>query len=141
MSRLTDMGTESFLLASSLLGVVAQRLVRVLCNRCKEAYEVPDESPLRFLPGLPEGPLTLHRARGCGFCDQIGYKGRVAIFEVLPITARLRELIAQRASAAAIQEEALRAGVMRTLWLTGLEKALSGVTSIEEVQKVAFAEA
>lgn len=141
VSRLIDMGTEPFLLASSLLGVVAQRLVRVLCSRCKEAYTVADDSPLRYLPGIPEGPLTLFRAKGCGFCDQIGYKGRVAVFEVLPINARLRELIAQRASATVIQEEAIRAGLTRTLWLTGLEKAFKGETSVEEVQKIAFAEA
>ena len=141
VSRLIDMGTEPFLLASSLLGVVAQRLVRVLCSRCKEPYTVPEDSPLRFLPGIPAGPLTLYRAKGCGFCDQIGYKGRAAIFEVLPANARIRELIAQRATAAVVQDEAMQAGLTRTLWYTGLEKAFSGDTSIDEVQKIAFAEA
>lgn len=141
VGRLVDMGVEPFLLASALLGVVAQRLVRVLCPRCKEPYAVPPDSPVRYLPGMPEGPLTLYRPKGCGFCGHLGYQGRQAIFEVLPITPRLREMVVARASPTAIQDEALHSGLMRGLWSTGLEKALSGLTSIEEVQKVAFAEA
>lgn len=141
VGRLIDMGTEPFLLASSLLGVVAQRLVRLLCTRCKESYQVPEDSAIRHLPGVPEGPLMLYRARGCGFCDQIGYRGRAAIFEVLAVNPAIRDLIAGRASSSVLQAEAIRAGLMRTLWLTGLEQALAGQTSLDEIRRVAFAEA
>lgn len=139
--RLTDMGVEPFLLSSSLLGVVAQRLVRLLCRRCAQPYSVPDESPLRQQPGVPEGPITLYRARGCGFCDQLGYKGRRAIFEVMPVDAAMADLLAARAPASALQAAAIGRGLMRSLWATGLEKALQGLTSLDEVQRVTFAEA
>lgn len=134
------MGVEPFLLASSLLGIVAQRLVRLLCNKCKQPYIVPDDSPIRYLPGVPKGPLQLYQANGCGFCEQTGYLGRQAIFELLPVTGPIRDMIMKQAPATAIQAEARRQG-MRTLWETGLEKVLQGVTSMEEVQRVAFMEA
>lgn len=141
VGRLAEMGGERYLLASSLLGVVAQRLVRVLCTRCKRPYQVPADSPFRHLPGFPHGPVTLWRPGGCGFCDHAGYAGRRAIFELLPITPRLADMIAGGATPAAIQAEAVAQGLMRTLWQTGLEQALAGMTSFEEVRKVAFAEA
>ncbi|MFZ5816330.1 MAG: GspE/PulE family protein [Bacillota bacterium] len=141
VGRLVDMGVEPFLLASSLLGVVSQRLIRVLCPRCKKPHEVPEQDPNRYLPGVPRtGPLTLYESVGCGFCDQLGYRGRNAIFELLPITGPVREMIIERRTAGEIQEYALKTGVMRTLWTTGLEKVLNGTTSLEELRRVAFAE-
>lgn len=140
VGRLIDMGIEPFLLASSLLGIMAQRLVRLLCKRCRQPYIIPDDDPARFLPGVPEGPLQLHRAKGCGFCEHTGYQGRYAIFELLQVTGEVRELIMKQAPASAIQAAARRHG-MRTLWDTGLEKVLAGETSIEELQRVAFMEA
>ncbi len=141
VGRLIDMGVEPFLLASSLLGVVSQRLIRTLCPRCKQAHEMAEDDPNRFLPGVPRtGPVRIHKAVGCGFCDQLGYRGRQAIFELLPVTAHLREMIIGRRTAGEIQEYALKAGIMRTLWSTGLEKVMSGTTSLEELRRVAFTE-
>ena len=140
VGRLIDMGVEPFLLASSLLGIMAQRLIRLLCKKCRQAYIVAEDDPIRYLPGVPQGPLTLHRAKGCGHCEQTGYQGRHAIFELLPVTGAVRELIMQQASAAAILAEARACG-MQTLWETGLARVLQGETSIDELQRVAFMEA
>lgn len=140
VGRLIDMGVEPFLLASSLLGIMAQRLIRLLCKKCRQPYIVADDDPIRYLPGVPQGPLTLYRAKGCGFCEQTGYQGRQAIFELLPVTGAVREQIMKQASAAAILTEARKQG-MQTLWETGLAKVLHGDTSIDELQRVAFMEA
>ena len=140
VGRLIDMGVEPFLLASSLLGFVAQRLMRRLCHRCRQPYIVPDDDRVRYLPGMPKGPLTLFRPKGCGFCDQTGYHGRQARFELLTVTGSIRDMIMHEASATEILNEAKQQG-MRTLWETGLDEVLKGATSMEELQRVAFMEA
>ncbi|MFZ5825201.1 MAG: GspE/PulE family protein [Bacillota bacterium] len=138
--RLTDMGVEPFLLASSLSGVLAQRLVRRLCQRCKQAY-VPDKEdpdyPLLESAGLID--LPLYKPTGCGHCDQTGYAGRLALVELLPINGDIRELVARRATAAEIDAAARQAG-MRTLWQDGLVKAWKGLTTLEQVKRVALTE-
>lgn len=136
VSRLVEMGVEPFLLGSSLLGVVAQRLVRLLCTRCKESYTLSDEDPDRLLLG-DNGPF--YQARGCGFCEQTGYMGRQAIFEVLQVGRAARELIARRGTADEIQRRAIEAG-MQTLWENGLSLVRAGVTTVDEIRRVAFAE-
>lgn len=138
-SRLIDMGIEPFLIASSLLAVLAQRLVRLLCQRCREPWAVPADDPVRCLPGMPAGPLQLYRPRGCGFCGHVGYRGQVAIFELLEISGPVRSLIMQRAAAEQIQAAGVQAG-MHPLWQRGMELCLEGRTSVEELQRVAFAE-
>ncbi len=138
--RLLDMGVEPFLLASSLSGVLAQRLVRRLCPRCRETY-VPDrEDPdYQLLEQSGLAGATLYRPRGCGHCDRTGYAGRLALVELLPVNAEIRELITRREHAALILEAARKAG-MRTLWEDGLQKVTEGLTSLEQVKKVAFME-
>lgn len=138
--RLTDMGVEPFLLASSLAGILAQRLVRRLCPRCRAPYEVTPEDPDYPLLA-PEGMegATLFRPTGCGLCDRTGYSGRIALVELMPVTAAIRACMTGRAPAADLQAEACRAG-MRTIWQDGLRKARAGLTTLDQVKRVAFAE-
>jgi type IV pilus assembly protein PilB len=139
-SRLIDMGVEPFLLASSLTGVLAQRLVRRLCPRCRTPYLPTPEDP--DYPLLEAAGLTgveLYRPGGCGHCDRTGYSGRIALVELLPVTGAVRECITRQVSAADLQDAAVRNG-MRTLWQDGLLKAAAGQTTLEQVKRVAFAE-
>ncbi len=136
VTRLTDMGIEPFLIASSVEGLVAQRLVRKLCNKCKRPWKV-DERFLREvafpLDRLSEG--TICEQAGCEECRGTGFRGRTGIYEVLAVTDTIRPLIVQRASSAAIKQEAIKHG-MRTLRDDGWSKVLAGVTTIEEVVRV-----
>lgn len=127
VSRLVDIGIEPYLLAPSLLLVIAQRLIRKLCPECKEAYEPkPDE-----LKNLKIKPELLYRPKGCAKCGQIGYKGRLCIAEVMAANEEIKALINQRASFQKIKEVA-RAGGMQTLYESALKKAEMGLTSLEE---------
>jgi len=139
-SRLIDMGAEPFLLASALSGVLAQRLVRKLCQRCKQPYTPEYEDP-DYLVLEAEGlaGATLYRPGGCSYCDNTGYVGRTAVAELMVIRGDLRQLIARRATSAEIEAAARGAG-MRSLWRDGLEKALRGITTLEQVRRVALAE-
>ncbi len=138
VSRLLDMGIEPFLIASTILCVVAQRLARTLCAKCKIPVDLPEGDPARISLQL-EGPVTVYEAPGCSACGGTGFKGRLAIFEILEITPRIRQMIARQASAQDITAEALRSG-MRTLQKDGIEKALEGLTTLSEVQRVTYAE-
>ena len=136
IARLTDMGVPAFLLSSSLRLAVAQRLVRKVCMDCREPYEVDEESlaPYGHTPaGL--GRCTLYRGKGCAICHFTGMKGRSALYEVLPITPEIRSLILHSTFAGEIQDVARKQG-MRTLREAGLQKALEGVTTVEEVLRV-----
>lgn len=126
--RLLDMGVESFALASSLQLSVAQRLLRVLCKACREPTAVPPAVRERF--GLGEG--TLYHATGCEACHQTGYRGRMAVFELLPVTAAISGCIHDRTRADEIQRLAGRP----TLLQAGLAKVRAGLTSLEEVLRV-----
>ncbi len=138
ITRLIDMGVEPFLTASSVLGVVAQRLVRVICPDCKQAYTPEPNSPERlFLGRGPDDKLTLHRGTGCLRCGQTGYRGRLAIHEVMPVTPAIRELITRRASAGELSALARQEG-MTTMREDGIAKALAGKTTVEEVMRVAY---
>ncbi|MDQ6621748.1 MAG: type II secretion system ATPase GspE [Pseudomonadota bacterium] len=137
VNRLLDMGIEDYLLTSTIIGILAQRLVRTLCGHCKEAYvalpEVVEELMLdRF---APPGPITLYRAKGCAHCAQTGYTGRVSIIEMLPITDQLRSLVMKHATSTDLRNEAIRGG-MRTMYEDGLIKAVGGITTFEEVLRV-----
>ena len=106
VTRLVDMGVEPFLIASSLVGVLAQRLVRKLCPHCKQSYE-PDETQ-RELLGFTQGESTdVYRAKGCVECDHIGYQGRLGIYELVEINEGIRKLIHDQASEDALSNEAL----------------------------------
>ena len=141
VTRLDEMGVEPFLTASSLVGVLAQRLIRVLCPRCKEEIEITYEELLKSLPDFPHDgkkptdTIKIHKAKGCIACNNTGYKGRQGVFEFLQVTNEMRELIIKRASAAEIKELAIKQG-MHTLRQEGIDKILEGTTSVEEVLRV-----
>lgn len=131
--RLIDMGCEPFLIASSLLGVMAQRLIRVLCPHCKQAH-IPTDTELATLEvtrdQLPQGHI--YKAVGCGQCNQKGYSGRTVISELLIVTEDVRQLIMQRKDGGTIKRQAVQNG-MKTLRQDGIRKILNGITSIEEL--------
>jgi type IV pilus assembly protein PilB len=140
VARIVDMGIEPFLVASSVIGVVAQRLVRLLCPKCKTAYEPPVEVVTRYGLGRPGEPLpTIYKAVGCEACNNIGYKGRIGLFEIMPMEDDLRNLVVKNASADAIKRASIAMG-MRTLHLDGVAKVLAGMTSLEEMLRVVFVE-
>jgi type IV pilus assembly protein PilB len=133
VTRLLDMGVEPFLVSSSLHLVVAQRLVRRICSKCKREIEPPRESLRDLEGGSWEG--TLYGGTGCPECNYSGYRGRVAIYEVLPFGESLKELVFERASAAVIKKKACSLG-MKTLRASGIVKVRSGLTTLEEVFRV-----
>lgn len=130
--RLVEMGVEPFLIAPSLLGIVAQRLVRCICPQCKEDY-APKKSELAHLnlTDLPAG-MTVCKGRGCAACQQRGYKGRTGIHEVLVIDEAMRELISERAPVKTIDAHAKKMG-FTDLRYDGIKKVLSGQTTVEEL--------
>ncbi len=132
-TRLIDMGVEPYLVASTLEGVLAQRLVRILCPECKEPYE-PDQTKLP--PDFPRPvPRQLYRARGCRQCRDTGYAGRTGVFELLRTDERVRRMCVQRADASQIRQYAVQQGMM-TLRQCGWQKVLEGTTSVEEVIRI-----
>ena len=136
VTRLTEMDIEPFLVGSALDCVVAQRLARKLCDRCKEPYQAPPEElvSLRFAVEAGTSP-TLHRAVGCPSCSHTGYRGRIALHEVMPVTEEIERLAVARASSAEISRMAISQG-MTTLRQDGWAKVLMGLTSIEEILRV-----
>ncbi len=139
ITRLGDMGIETFLTASSLAGVVAQRLARILCPHCKEAYEINRDQILSNISDFPldegEEKLTLYRSKGCFRCSSTGYKGRVGVYELLLVNEEIRRLTLKHASSSEINDAAVAAG-MTTLRQDGLRKVKQGITSVEEIMRV-----
>ena len=131
--RLMDMGIEPYLLASSLVGVMAQRLVRRVCPECVTSVSVEPDTTERW--GVDMRTARLVRGSGCTWCNQSGYWGRMAIHEVKALTADLQKLIEQQVPEAALEEAAIAQG-MKPLWQDGLEKAQRGETTLEEVIRV-----
>ncbi len=137
VNRLLDMGVEDYLLTSTVIGILAQRLVRTLCPSCKEPHtalpEIVEQMGLaRF---SSEREITLYRPKGCPQCAQTGYTGRISIMEMLPITDPLRSLVMKHATASELKSEAVRGGML-TMYEDGLRKAVRGVTTFEEVLRV-----
>ncbi|MBI5050798.1 MAG: Flp pilus assembly complex ATPase component TadA [Nitrospirae bacterium] len=136
--RLLDFSIDRFLLSSSLFAVVAQRLVRKLCNICKEAYPV-SEKELRLFDLFEERDeykiSTAYRAKGCEACNRTGYMGRTVVGEIMIINDELRELITETVSLNKLKDTALRNGMV-TLRLNGIKKVIDGITSIEEIRRV-----
>jgi type IV pilus assembly protein PilB len=133
VSRLLNMGVEPFLVTASLNLVLAQRLARRICSECKEPAEKHPDALRRM--GMSEDQIaggTVYRGRGCRACNEMGYKGRVALYEVMPFTEDLKELVLQGASSAEIKAEMIRGGVS-SLRIAGINKILEGVTTPEEV--------
>ena len=132
-TRLIDMGIEPYLIASSLIGVTAQRLVRKICNECKEEYK-PNKFILKQI-GLEDYDGVFYKGRGCQVCGNSGYKGRIAVQEVLKIDDTIREMILQRRSSTEIKDYAVKNGTI-TLLQDAIDKAKKGITTIEEVIRV-----
>lgn len=138
ITRLIDMGIEPFLIASAVIGVLAQRLLRTICPKCKESYTPPADAIKRLGMKLdPNSKITFYRGRGCPNCKNCGYKGRIGIYELMPITDQIRDLILARASAYAIKEAAIEQG-MKTLRDDAMEKILLGHTTLEESLRVIY---
>jgi general secretion pathway protein E len=134
VNRLLDMGVEDYLLTSTVIGILAQRLVRKLCQHCKEAYvalpELVEQMRLRRYSNAAE--ITLWHAKGCSHCSQTGFSGRLSILEMMPMTDAIRSLVMKHENAAVLRAEAIRGGMV-TMYEDGLRKALAGVTTFEEV--------
>lgn len=139
ITRLLDMGVEPFLVSSSILGVCAQRLLRRICDKCKESYEVKGKELEGFGFKEKKDKVVLYRGKGCDNCDNLGYRGRLGIHELLVMNDDIRHLILKRASATEIKEAAIKAGMI-TLYEDGLNKALKGITTVEEVLSVTRAD-
>ena len=136
VTRLADMGIEPYLIADATVGVIAQRLVRRLCPTCKEEYE-PDEEEKEIL-GLPATDHTkIFRPKGCKFCDETGYKGRIGVYEIMEVTHDLKNVIARGGNADEIKEQALKDG-MNTLRMSATRYVMEGITSVTEMKKVSF---
>jgi type II secretory ATPase GspE/PulE/Tfp pilus assembly ATPase PilB-like protein len=133
ITRLLDMGIEGFLVSSSLIGILAQRLVRVICPACKELYK-PQQDVIDKMEFLPDNFATYYGA-GCEECRNTGYRGRTGIFELMAIDGEIRRLVIERASSDIIRKKAVSKG-MQVLRECGWEKVKQGVTTIEEVLRV-----
>jgi type IV pilus assembly protein PilB len=133
-TRLGEMGVEPFLMSSSTIGVIAQRLTRRLCQECKESY-TPDDIALQYMGLDPSKPLTFYRSKGCEKCSETGYRGRVGVYEVLRMNAEMRRVVAGGGSAEAISELAIKNG-MKTLKDYSVWLLENGWTSMDEVLQV-----
>jgi type II secretory ATPase GspE/PulE/Tfp pilus assembly ATPase PilB-like protein len=132
--RLLDIGISTEIMAGNIIGVIAQRLVRVLCPQCKESYApAPEELKLLAQDGRVTQPI--YRAAGCKLCHHKGYRGRLALMELLFIDSDLDELIARHATLRELREAALRKG-FKTLAEDGIRRVLEGRTSVAEVSRV-----
>jgi len=131
-TRLNEMGIEPFLVSSSTIGVMAQRLARRLCRHCKEAYQ-PDDQTCDYM-GVPRGS-TLYKAKGCDLCGGKGLKGRVGVYEVMKMNPELRQMVAKGAHAEDIHAVALRHGMLDLKAYSGI-LLLNGDTSVEEILQV-----
>jgi len=132
LTRLIDMGVEPFLISTSVIGILAQRLVRVICPKCKATY-TPSAEVLKDLHF--DRPLELYRGTGCMHCKNSGYVGRIGIFELLVIDESIKNMIVSRMPVHEIRKKAMEAG-MRTLYEDGIEKIKNGITTAEEVLRV-----
>ena len=139
VTRLIDMGVEPYLITSSVIGILAQRLVRVLCSNCREAYETDEEEYIERLM-LPEGTVkkgkqTYYKAVGCEKCRETGYVGRISLFELMEVNEKIKKLALDRAAAFIIKKQAVKDGMI-TLQHDGWKKARDGITTLEEVLRV-----
>jgi len=137
VTRMIDMGVPGYLVSSSVIAILAQRLVRVICSKCKQPY-TPPESALFDAGITPEmaQSATFMRGKGCGHCNKKGFRGRIGIYELMMITAKIREQIFENRSSQEIRKVAVAQG-MTTLYVDGIHKVLKGVTTLEEVYRVA----
>src|SRR5690606_21769921 len=137
VTRMVDMGVPAYLVAGSVVGILAQRLVRVVCAKCKQPYDPPqrDLDAAGITPEMVE-TATFMKGRGCSHCGQSGYRGRLGVFELMTMNSRIRELTFQGAATQEIRREAIKQG-MTTLYDDAILKVCRGITTIEEVFRVA----
>ncbi len=134
ITRLVDMGLEPYLISASLEGIIAQRLMRKLCPKCKEKYTI--DSYEQQMTGIAPG-TEIYRAVGCRLCNQVGYQGRIGIYEVLEISKGVKHLISQEKTEDEVREQGMAEG-MKTLRQNGIALVEQGITSIEELMKVTY---
>ena len=140
ISRLLNMGIEPFLVSASVILILAQRLCRRVCEKCKEEMEIPAEALINMGFSKDEaGTFKCFKGKGCMACNDTGYKGRIALYEVMPVKDELKELIVKGGTATDLKKTAIRTG-MRTLRMSGLVKIKEGLTTIEEILRVTFAD-
>jgi general secretion pathway protein E len=132
ITRLVDMGVEPFLVASSLVAVLAQRLVRVLCKDCREGYEATSEELREIGVKPPDRPIKLYRPQGCAGCNYSGYRGRLGIFEVMLVDDAIRQMVSGNVDSKSIKHKAQQGG-MHSLRSDGARKVLQGITSVAEI--------
>ncbi len=138
ISRLLNMGIEPFLVSSSVILMVAQRLARKLCLQCREEEKAPESALIKIGFSEEEAKtVRCYKGKGCPACNNSGYKGRIALYEVMLVKDEIKELILEGASSAELKKTAVRLG-MKTLRMSGLTKVAEGVTSMEEVLRVTF---
>jgi len=138
IGRLIDMGIEPFLIATTIKGIIAQRLVKRLCPKCKVEY-TPTDKEYEALDLFDKSDVHFYKPVGCNSCNNTGYSGRIGVYEVLPITANVRQLIAQKASAEEIKFVAMREG-MSTIWRGCSRLVANGTTTVEELIRIAYVE-
>jgi general secretion pathway protein E len=137
ITRLLDLGMPSYMIRATVLGVMAQRLVRTLCPHCKAEEPIdPEAWQLLTAPFRVKMPETVHGPRGCLECRDTGFLGRVGIYELLPMSDPIRTHVTQTTDLGAVRKEAMREG-MRTLRIAGAQKVAAGITTISEVLRVA----
>jgi type IV pilus assembly protein PilB len=135
ITRLRNLGAPSYLVASTINCIVAQRLVRVICSKCRVPYEPGEQDLARFGFKRKAGVVSFYRGEGCPSCGGTGYRGRTGVFEILPFTRKIRDLVVANASETDIRQHAVAAG-MKTLARSALEKVKSGITTIDEMFRV-----
>ncbi|KHO62354.1 type II secretion system protein E [Thermoanaerobacter sp. YS13] len=136
VTRLIDMGIEPYLVSSAVVGVIAQRLARKICDNCKISYKA-SESEKKILGLEEKEDITLYRGKGCPVCNKTGYRGRIPIYEIMTITSDIRELINSKASSDVIKEQAVKNG-MKTLRESAKKLALEGKTTIDEMLRLTY---
>lgn len=136
VTRMIDMGIEPFLLSSALVGLIAQRLVRRLCPHCKEAFQ-PDKNEREILGLKDYEEVTIYRAKGCDECNNTGYKGRIAVYEILTVNREIKELISKNVSSDVIKDAAIKMG-MKTLRMNCTRLVKEGITTIDEMLRIAY---
>jgi type IV pilus assembly protein PilB len=140
ISRLVDIGVEPYLISSTVIGVLAQRLIRTICPDCKTPYQV-DPNVMKDIGeevAKLKNPLTLYRGKGCKHCKQFGYRGRSGIYELLLVNEEIKKLISEKASTQVIREVGKKTAGLVPLRVDGLKKVLKGITTLDEVDRVAY---
>ena len=137
ITRMIDMGVPAYLVSSSIIAVLAQRLVRVVCSKCKQPFK-PSVEALKLAGITPEmaATATFMKGKGCANCSKSGYKGRLGIFEMMVMSSKIRELAFEGAATQVIRKAAVNLG-MTTLYDDGIAKVLKGITTVEELVRVA----